>query len=240
MRFALGVDDDLGEFYRRFRRDPLLGPLLRRRPWLRPRRRPWAWEALAWAVVKQLIESERAAGIQRRIVGRWGSRLGREREALRDVPGAATIAGRAPAELASMDLSPGRSIALRAVAREIAAGRCDPRRPRRRRAAARDPRDRSLDRAVPGPLRPRRSRLAAGRRPDLPEAGRPPRPARPPRHGRGGRGVLRAVRAVPRPRRACGRSACTDRRRLQGTRRAADRPAWNARGTGARAGPTSG
>ncbi len=126
LRFALGVDDDLGEFHRRFRRDPLLGPLLRRQPHLRPRRRPWAWEALAWAVVKQLIESERAARIQRRIVGRWGVRLGRDRGALRDVPGAATIAGRAPAELASMDLSPGRSLALRAVAREIAAGRCDP------------------------------------------------------------------------------------------------------------------
>jgi DNA-3-methyladenine glycosylase II len=126
MRFALGVDDDLGEFYRRFRRDPLLGPLLRRRPHLRPRRRPWAWEALAWAVVKQLIESERAARIQRRIVGRWGLRLGRDREALRDVPEAGTIAGRAPAELTAMDLSPGRSIALRAVAREIAAGRMSP------------------------------------------------------------------------------------------------------------------
>jgi 3-methyladenine DNA glycosylase/8-oxoguanine DNA glycosylase len=142
MRFALAVDDDLSELYRRFRRDPLLGPQLRRRPWLRPRRRPWAWEALAWAVVKQLIETERAARIQRRIVGRWGMRLGREGAAapsrfgpdrgtklygvLRDVPDAATIAGRAPAELASMDLSPGRSIALRAVAREVAAGRCDP------------------------------------------------------------------------------------------------------------------
>jgi 3-methyladenine DNA glycosylase/8-oxoguanine DNA glycosylase len=129
MRFALGVDDDLGEFYRRFRRDPLLGPLLRRRPWLRPRRRPWAWEALAWAVVKQLIETERAAVIQRRIVGRWGSRLGPDRGALRDVPGAETIAGRAPAELAAMDLSPGRSIALRAVAREIATGRVSPAEP---------------------------------------------------------------------------------------------------------------
>lgn len=126
MRFALGVDDDLGEFFRRFRRDPLLGPPLRRRPWLRPRRRPWAWEALAWAVVKQLIESERAARIQRRIVGRWGSRLGRDRGALCDVPGAGTIATRAPAELTAMDLSPGRSLALRAVAGEIAAGRCDP------------------------------------------------------------------------------------------------------------------
>ena len=77
MRFALGVDDDLGEFYRRFRRDPLLGPLIRRRPDFRPQRRPWPWEALAWAVVKQLIEAERAARIQRRIVGRWGAAAGR-------------------------------------------------------------------------------------------------------------------------------------------------------------------
>lgn len=144
MRFALGVDDDLTPFYRRFRRDPLLGPQLRRRPWLRPPRRPWAWEALAWAVVKQLIETERAARIQRRIVGRWGARLSptptstpgwsrfRSHSAqkldhpLRDVPGAATIAGRAPAELAALDLSPGRAVALRAVAREIAAGRVAP------------------------------------------------------------------------------------------------------------------
>jgi 3-methyladenine DNA glycosylase/8-oxoguanine DNA glycosylase len=126
MRFALGVDDDLGEFYRRFRRDPLLGPQLRRRPHLRPRRRPWAWEALAWAVVKQLIESGRAAGIQRRIVGRWGTRFGAGRGALRDVPGAATVAGRAPAEIEQLGLSPARAIALRAVARQVAAGRVSP------------------------------------------------------------------------------------------------------------------
>ncbi|HEX8688621.1 MAG TPA: hypothetical protein VF729_00080 [Solirubrobacterales bacterium] len=126
MRFALGVDDDLSDFFRRFRRDPLLGPLLRRRPHRRPLRRPWPWEALAWAVVKQLIESGRAARIQRRIVGRWGPRMGRERGALRDVPAPGLIAGRAPAELESMDLSAGRAIALRAVARDIAAGRCDP------------------------------------------------------------------------------------------------------------------
>jgi len=125
MRFALGVDDDLGEFFHRFRGDPLLGPLIRRRPYLRPRRRPWPWEALAWAVVKQLIESGRAARIQRRIVGRWGSRLGSERGALRDVPTPALIAGRAPAELESMGLALKRAIALRAVAVDVAASRCD-------------------------------------------------------------------------------------------------------------------
>ena len=129
MRFALGVDDDLGEFYRRFRSDPLLGPLLRRRPYLRPRRRPWPWEALAWAVVKQLIETGRAARIQRRMVGRWGPRLGQDRDGLHDVPTPGLIAGRAPVELESMGLALKRALALRRVAADIAAGRCDPAEP---------------------------------------------------------------------------------------------------------------
>ncbi|HEX3736452.1 MAG TPA: hypothetical protein VHV53_02830 [Solirubrobacterales bacterium] len=125
LRFALGVDDDMTAFHRRFRRDPLIGPLLRRMPDFRPRRRPWPWEALAAAVCGQLIEASRAAVIERRIVGRWGARFGAGRGALRDVPRPALIAGRAPAELESMDLSAGRSLALRRLARDIAAGVCD-------------------------------------------------------------------------------------------------------------------
>lgn len=124
LRFALGVDVDLGEFHRRFRRDSLIGPLLRRMPSFRPRCRPWPWEALSGAIIGQLIEVERAVGIERRIVGRWGPRLGEGRGALRDVPRAATIAGRAPAELAAMDLAPVRAAALRRVAHEVVAGRC--------------------------------------------------------------------------------------------------------------------
>ena len=128
VRFALAVDDDLSEFYRRFKGDPLLGPQLRRRPQLRPRRRPWPWEALAWAVVKQLIETGRAARIQRRMVGRWGLRLG-PGEGLRDVPTADLIAGRAPVELESMGLALKRAIALRTVAGQVAGGRCELDRP---------------------------------------------------------------------------------------------------------------
>ena len=74
-------------------------------------------------MVEQLIESGRAAQIERRIVGRWGARLGPRGTQLRDVPSAALIAGRAPAEIEANGLSPKRSIALAAVARQVAAGR---------------------------------------------------------------------------------------------------------------------
>jgi 3-methyladenine DNA glycosylase/8-oxoguanine DNA glycosylase len=124
LRFAIGIDYDPREFQRRFRSDRLVGPLLRRMPGFRPQRRPWAWEALAGAVVGQLIEADRAARIERRIVGRWGPRAGAGQAELRDVPGAATIAGRAPAELTAMDLAPSRAAALRRVAVAVARG-CD-------------------------------------------------------------------------------------------------------------------
>jgi 3-methyladenine DNA glycosylase/8-oxoguanine DNA glycosylase len=123
MRFALGVDDDLRPFYERFRSDPIIGRSVRARPHLRVIRRPEPFEALAWAICEQLIEFERAAAIQRRIVFRLGRRCART--GLRDLPAAATLAGTAPALLQSLDLSAGRAIALRRAAREVAAGRAD-------------------------------------------------------------------------------------------------------------------
>ncbi len=130
MRFALGVDDELREFHMRFKDDPLIGRSLRRRPWLRVGRRPEPWEALVWAVCEQLIEYERAAAIQGRLVARLGRRWrGREADAwasgLRDVPSAATLGATAPAMLESCELSGGRSIALRRAAREVASRRVD-------------------------------------------------------------------------------------------------------------------
>jgi 3-methyladenine DNA glycosylase/8-oxoguanine DNA glycosylase len=127
-RHALAIGDDLGPFYASVRSDPLLGPAVRARPWTRPRRCPWPWEALAWAITEQLIEVERAIGIQRRIVRRWGDAIEvpGERRLLYDVPHATTIAACAPAELAALDLAPKRATAMIEVAREVAAGRCDP------------------------------------------------------------------------------------------------------------------
>ncbi len=128
MRFALGVDDELSGFYREFAGDPLIGRSVRARPWLRARRRPEPFEALAWAICEQLIEYERAAGIQRRIVAslgaRWSGWEGCERP-LRDVPSPSTLAGVAPARLESFDLSQARARLLVRVAREVASGRAD-------------------------------------------------------------------------------------------------------------------
>jgi 3-methyladenine DNA glycosylase/8-oxoguanine DNA glycosylase len=123
MRFALGVDHDLRPFQRAFRRDRLLGPVIRRQPWLRPRRRPEPFEAFAWAVTEQLIDVQRAFAIQRAVVGRHGPRSSCGR--LRDVPSAAEVARLAPAQLDACGLAPKRSVALIRAAREIASGRAD-------------------------------------------------------------------------------------------------------------------
>src|SRR3954467_6523817 len=122
MRFAFGVDHSLADFHRAFKRDPLIGPIIRRSPWARPLRRPEPFEALAWAITEQLIESERAEDIQRRIVWRWGRRGAQGRC---DAPGRATLAPRGPAELCALDLAPRRALAMVEASRAVASGRVD-------------------------------------------------------------------------------------------------------------------
>jgi 3-methyladenine DNA glycosylase/8-oxoguanine DNA glycosylase len=123
MRLALGVDQNLRAFYERFRFDSLIGPAVRADPGLRVAGRPEPFEALAWTVCEQLIEYERAAAIQRRIVGRLGRRCAES--GLRDSPPAAVLAAQAPALLASFDLAPARALTLIRAAREVASGRVD-------------------------------------------------------------------------------------------------------------------
>jgi len=123
MRLSTGIDQDLAPFYERFRDDPLIGASVRRSPGLRVSGRPDPFEALAWAVCEQLIEYERAAAIERRLIARLGRRC--PESGLADCPTAAVIAAQAPAQLASFDLSEGRAIALVRAAREVASGRVD-------------------------------------------------------------------------------------------------------------------
>ncbi len=123
MRQALGIDQDLRDFYDRFRFDPLIGPSVRANPGLRPAGKPDPFESLAWAICEQLIEFERAAAIQRRLVFKLGRQC--PVSGLRDSPSAVTLAGQAPALLASLDLSESRAIALVRAAQEVASGRVD-------------------------------------------------------------------------------------------------------------------
>ena len=123
MRFALNLDHDLAPFQRAFRDDPLIGPVIRRQPWLRPLRRAVPFEALAWAITEQLIDGERATDIQRKLIWRYGRRS--SCGSYRDVPTAAVLADRAPAELAAVDLHPKRALAMIKSAREVARGRVD-------------------------------------------------------------------------------------------------------------------
>jgi 3-methyladenine DNA glycosylase/8-oxoguanine DNA glycosylase len=128
MRFALGVDEDLRDFHRRFARDRLIGRSVRTRPWLRTTRRPEPFEALAWAVCEQLIEYERAAAIERRLLASLGRRwAGWDGAAstLRDLPTPGELAGTAPALLESFDLAGTRAVTLVRAAREVALGRVD-------------------------------------------------------------------------------------------------------------------
>jgi 3-methyladenine DNA glycosylase/8-oxoguanine DNA glycosylase len=123
MRLALGIDQDLRAFYERFRFDPLIGASVRADPGLRAAGRPDPFEALAWAICEQLIEYERAAAIERRLIARLGRRCAQT--GLRDAPTAAVLAAQAPALLESFDLSAGRSLTLVRAAREVASGRVD-------------------------------------------------------------------------------------------------------------------
>jgi 3-methyladenine DNA glycosylase/8-oxoguanine DNA glycosylase len=121
MRRALGVDLDLKAFHEQFRDDPLIGAAVRANPTVRPAGRPDAFEALAWAVTEQLIEYERAAAIQRRMVAVLGRRD--EPSGLRNSPSASVFAGTAPAQLEAFDLTASRALALVRAAREVVAGR---------------------------------------------------------------------------------------------------------------------
>ena len=123
MRFALNLDHDLRPFRRAFKRDPLLGPILRRMPWLRPWRAAEPFQALAWAVTEQLIETERAWEIQRRLAWRYGRRSACG--TLVDAPSAAGLAARSQPELQACDLSAGRSRALIEASRGVARGHVD-------------------------------------------------------------------------------------------------------------------
>jgi 3-methyladenine DNA glycosylase/8-oxoguanine DNA glycosylase len=121
MRFVLALDDDLAPFHRAHRSDPLLGRMLRGRPKLRPLRAPEPFEALAWAVIEQLIDTQQAGGIEWALTRRHGERHPRG-------PWVAPLPDRLAdtAVLEAAGLAPTRARTLARVARAVARGEVDP------------------------------------------------------------------------------------------------------------------
>ena len=105
VRRRLALDADTTEFRERFADDPLVGPLVRRRPGLRPLVRGTAATA-AWA---------EAAAIETRVVAAAAPRSG----GLRAPPTRQEIGALSPAELAARGLSPGRASTLARLLRTL-------------------------------------------------------------------------------------------------------------------------
>ena len=248
MRFALGVDDDLRAVPEGVQARPADRALGAHAPVAAGERGgPEPFEALAWAICEQLIEYERAAAIERRMLaalGRSWRALGRRARAarggLRDLPHARRArrhrAG-AAAVLRPRRRSRAGARARGARGRARARATCTP--PTTSagwRQAARDPGDRRVDGGDARAHRPGPPRPAAGRRSRLAEARRAApqrrRSARPRERSAGAR-VLRALRALGGPRgraHAAGPDAAPPRARSDGARgapssAAATRPA---------------
>ena len=121
MRFVLGLDDDLEPFHRAHRNDPLLGRMLKARPKLRPLRKPEPFEALAWAIIEQLIDTQRAGNIAWAFTRRHGVQHPRG-------PWVAPTPDRFAnsAALEEAGLAPTQSRTLARVARAVTRGEIDP------------------------------------------------------------------------------------------------------------------
>jgi 3-methyladenine DNA glycosylase/8-oxoguanine DNA glycosylase len=108
-RFMLALDDDTGEFHRRFARDPLVGASARAFVGYRPLRLATVTHAVVRALCGQLIEARRARALERAIARACGDAV-IELDALRRLP---------PVELRRLGLAQNRATVLARIATTI-------------------------------------------------------------------------------------------------------------------------
>ena len=115
LRFVLAVDDDHTAFLRRFARDPLIGPVTRRRQGMRPLRTATVTHALLSGLCGQLVAAREA----RRITARVIRAFGRPHAGLLLPPQRADFASLSPAQLAHCDLVARKAGALVRISRSF-------------------------------------------------------------------------------------------------------------------------
>ena len=117
LRFVLALDDDHGDFLRRFAHDPLLGAATRQLRGLRQLRVATVAHALLRALCGQLIESRRARALEARIVRATAPQLAGTR--FHAPPRASDFGALGAAELRAHGLHARRAAALVRVCRSL-------------------------------------------------------------------------------------------------------------------------
>jgi DNA-3-methyladenine glycosylase II len=119
----LGLDVDLGGFYRRTRHDPYLGPLAQRYRGLKPPRFPTMFECLANAIACQQLTLTVGIVLLNRLAESYGpTGPGSPGTAGHTFPNAADLTPATPADLRRLGLSTRKSQSLLELARGVAVG----------------------------------------------------------------------------------------------------------------------
>jgi 3-methyladenine DNA glycosylase/8-oxoguanine DNA glycosylase len=117
LRFVLALDDDHGEFLRRFARDPLVGEATRRLRGMRPLRTATVAQSLLRAVCGQLIQARHARRIEGTVIRALMPELNGTR--LHAPPDCEALGRIAPVELRRLGLGTRRGAALVRICRSL-------------------------------------------------------------------------------------------------------------------------
>jgi len=124
LRFVLALDDDHGEFLRRFARDPLIGEATRRLRGMRPLRTATVAQSLLRAVCGQLIQARHARRIEGTVIRALMPELTGTR--LHAPPDCEALGRIAPVELRRLGLGTRRGAALVRICRSLELERLRP------------------------------------------------------------------------------------------------------------------
>jgi DNA-3-methyladenine glycosylase II len=121
----LGLDVDLGDFYRLAAREPRLHQLALRFRGVKPPRYPSVFEALANAVACQQISLTAGIHVLNRLAAAFGLKLSAAGTVETAFPRPGDLAGRQPEELRGLGFSFSKARSLIGLSQEILAGRLD-------------------------------------------------------------------------------------------------------------------